>query len=506
MAAEAEPGSIKDTVSRLVLWCRRAEQGFIRAVYHDGASRDLVIRQLKDRLTPHDVAFHRLDLPTAPNADALALRLADELSRLGAGVICLTGFERSLPPSGPDLEEALLALNSRRENFAFPGQHTIWWFPHHIALALIREHRDLNSWFLRRVELTETLLSPEEIEIQSQHHEAIRLSNAASYTEAEPILREILSTQEATYGSEDPQLIPALNNLGTLLISTNRLTEAENLLRRSLSLQTAKYGNNHVITAHGLSSLARLLHKTSRYVEAENLARQALVINEEKYGADHSAVGSSLSLLAGLLNEAGRGQEAEPLLRRALTIQEHAFGPHHNLVADIAGTLGTLLIDEKKYADAETLLRRALTINKESYGSDHPIVADKLNSLAGLFHLTGRREEAEETFRKALEIDINRLGPEHPDVANRLYNLGMLVFNNGLRFEAKSLLLQSLSIFAASSTNAGHFVTGIERVARNYRGLLILMGTPKAEVEKQMIELLKQKGLSRQKAKQLART
>ena len=226
--AAAEAGTIADTVSRLVLWCRRAEHGFIRAIFHDGRARDSAIRQLKERLVPHGVAFHQLDLRAAASADALALRLADELARLGPGVVSLTGFERSLPTSGPALEAALLALNSRRENFALPGQHTIWWFPLHIAQALIREHRDLNSWFLRRVELTETLSSPAEMELASLHHEAIRLSNAAAYAEAEPLLRQIVASLETSYGSDHPQLAPALNSLAYLLHATNRLAGIAN--------------------------------------------------------------------------------------------------------------------------------------------------------------------------------------------------------------------------------------------------------------------------------------
>ena len=102
--ATADPGTIADTVSRLVLWCRRAEHGFIRAIFDDGLARDTAIRQLEERLVPHGVSFSQLDLPPAASADALALRLADELARLGPGVVSLTGFERSLPTSGPALK------------------------------------------------------------------------------------------------------------------------------------------------------------------------------------------------------------------------------------------------------------------------------------------------------------------------------------------------------------------------------------------------------------------
>lgn len=504
--AAADPGTIEDTVDRLVLWCRRADHGFIRAIFHDGRARDTAIRQLEERLVPHGVSFYRLDLPDAANADALALRLAEELARLGPGVVSLTGFERSLPTSGPALEAALLALNSRRENFAFPGQHTVWWFPRHIAQALIREHRDLNSWFLRRVELTETLSSPAEMEIASLHHEAIRLSNAAAYAEAEPLLRQIVASEEANYGPDHPHLAPALNNLACLLHATNRLAEAETLFRRALRLQEVNFSPTDQRTAFGLNSLAALLKDTSRVVEAEPLLRRALAINEESLGLHHPLVAAALNNLSELLYDTGRAAEAEPLLRRALTIQETALGPNHPDVAVAAINLGGLLIDAKRFEEAERLLRRALAIEEDSFGTNHPTVATSLNSLANLLQATGRTSEAEQLMRRALTIDEASLGLTHPDVANRLHNLGLFVLETGRVMEAKSLLHRGLCILAASSAAAGHSVTGLKIASQSYRRLLHEMGTKRSDAERQMVELLMEHGLSRKKAKQLART
>ncbi len=506
MADAAPTGTIADTVARLALWCRRADHGFIRAIFYDGRSREAAVRQLENQLTHRNVSFHRLDLPPAASADALALRLADELARLGPGVVSLTGFERSLPTSGPTLEAALLALNSRRENFVVPGQHTIWWFPRHIAQALIREHRDLNSWFLRRVELTETLSSPTELELDSLEHEAIRLSNSAAYAEAEPLLRQIVASQEESFGSGDPRLAPALNNLASLLHDTNRLAEAELLFRRALRLQEESFGPAHEITAFGLNSLASLLEDTSRYAEAEPLLRRALAINEENLGPDHPRVAAALNNLSNLLTNTGRSAEAEPLLRRALTIQEKALGPDHPESAAAAVNLGGLLVGAGQFDEAERLFRRGLAIHEDSFGPEHPIVATTLNSLANLLQHTSRHSEAEELMRRALQIDEARLGPSHPDVAIRLHNLGRFVLEARRVIEAKALLYRSLCILAASSAAAGHSLSGLTIASESYRRLLLQLGVKRRDAERQMVELLMEHGLSRKKSKQLART
>lgn len=506
MADAAPSGTIADTVARLALWCRRADHGFIRAIFHDGRAREAAVQQLEKQLVRRNLSFQRLDLPAAASADALALRLADELARLGPGVVSLTGFERSLPTSGPALEAALLALNSRRENFAVSGQHTIWWFPRHIAQALIREHRDLNSWFLRRVELTETISSATEIELDSLGDEAIRLSNAAEYAEAEPLLRKIVATQEASYGPDDFRLAPALFNLASLLHATSRFAEAESLFRRTLRLQEEKHGPSHTITAFGLNSLASLLKDTSRFAEAEILLRRALAINEGSLGPHHPRVAAALNNLSQLLSETGRPAEAEPLLRRALAVQETALGPNHTDVAAAAVNLGALLLDAEQFDEAERLFRRGLAIHEDSFGLNHPSVATTLNSLANLLQHTGRHSEAEELMRRALAIDEARLGVSHPDVANRLHNLGLFVLEAGRTKEAKSLLQRSLCILASSSSSAGHSVAGLKTASQSYRHLLHDLGVKRPEAERQMVELLMEHGLTRKKSKQLART
>ena len=59
--------------------------------------------------------------------------------------------------------------------------------------------------------------------------------------------------------------------------------------------------------------------------------------------------------------------------------------------------------------------------------------------------------------------------------------------------------------FAASSAKAGHFLGAVIQAARGYRRVLMLLGANKAEAEEQVMELLRQEGLSRKKTKQLAR-
>jgi len=129
-----------------------------------------------------------------------------------------------------------------------------------------------------------------------------------------------LAIDEASYGTDHPNVAKDLNNLASLLKATNRMAEAEPLMRRALAIDEASYGTDHPEVATDLNNLAQLLQATNRLAEAEPLMRRALAIDEASYGTDHPEVASVLNNLASLMYATNRLAEAEPLMRRMVTI------------------------------------------------------------------------------------------------------------------------------------------------------------------------------------------
>ena len=58
-------------------------------------------------------------------------------------------------PKDPELQQALYALNLRREVFASFPLCQIWWMPQHIIDLFAGRISDLNSWFRLRASLTQ---------------------------------------------------------------------------------------------------------------------------------------------------------------------------------------------------------------------------------------------------------------------------------------------------------------------------------------------------------------
>jgi hypothetical protein len=83
-----------------------------------------------------------------------------------------------------------------------------------------------------------------------------------------------------------PTFPTLLSNLALLLQATNRLGDAEPLMRRALAIDEASYGSEHPNVARDLNNLASLLQATN-HLGAEPLMRGALTIFEASLGTEH---------------------------------------------------------------------------------------------------------------------------------------------------------------------------------------------------------------------------
>jgi tetratricopeptide (TPR) repeat protein len=126
--------------------------------------------------------------------------------------------------------------------------------------------------------------------------------------EAEPLIHRALVIDEARYGADHPIVATGLNNLATLLQSTNRLSEAEPLVRRALAIYEARYCANHPMVATGLNNLVLLLQGTNRLGEAESTMRRALMICIESLGMDHPDTKMAEKNYADILKGLGRSE------------------------------------------------------------------------------------------------------------------------------------------------------------------------------------------------------
>jgi tetratricopeptide (TPR) repeat protein/CHAT domain-containing protein len=318
------------------------------------------------------------------------------------------------------------------------------------ALASLYEaqHRYVDSKPLRQREIAIVEKAfPEALEATLAAH-SNGFEGQGRYAEAEPLMRRLLAMAEK--GSDQALISVRLNNLGLLLMKTNRHAEAEPMLRQALAITEKVHGPEHESVATRLNNLAQVLQNTNQLSEAEPLMRRALAIDEKVQGPDHPRVATDLNNLASLLYATNRPSEAELLMRRALASYEKRHGPNHPRVALGLNNLAFLLEKGDRSAEAESLYRRALAIYERSLGREHPDGAVTLNNLGRLLQGSDRLGEAEALHRRALGIAEKTFGPDHPDVADSLTSLGVLLQDTNRTDEAEPLLRRALAINEAS--------------------------------------------------------
>ena len=124
-------------------------------------------------------------------------------------------------------------------------------------------------------------------------------------------MRRALSIDEASLGSEHPDVARDLNNLALLLKTTNRLEEAEPLMRRALAIDEASFGPEHPEVAIDFNNLAQLLKATNRLAEAGPLSRQMVeifLLFGMRTGYAHPHLNAGLENYRGILAEMGRDE------------------------------------------------------------------------------------------------------------------------------------------------------------------------------------------------------
>jgi tetratricopeptide (TPR) repeat protein len=154
------PGSIADVVGRLEIWGRLAATGLARIAFTSEYARQHVVDELRAAFKAAAVAFYEVDL--APNTPALDIvrQLKARYRTLEPGVVSLSGLTAALPFDHTDLVNALHVLNYNRENLAVHPLRQIWWMSTTLADEFTRNVPDINSWFIVKETLIETVPRP----------------------------------------------------------------------------------------------------------------------------------------------------------------------------------------------------------------------------------------------------------------------------------------------------------------------------------------------------------
>ena len=151
---ELIPGSIADTIARLLLWGKRSSGSLARIEFSSDFSRQKVVSELRYQFKEKQILFYEIKLPRGKKPSVVFNFLFKELENIASGVVSISGFETAFMTDIP-LLDALRVINFNRENLAQFNLRQIWWMSRPFNSEAIRVMPDLNSWFSLRLFLTE---------------------------------------------------------------------------------------------------------------------------------------------------------------------------------------------------------------------------------------------------------------------------------------------------------------------------------------------------------------
>jgi tetratricopeptide (TPR) repeat protein len=183
-------------------------------------------------------------------------------------------------------------------------------------------------------------------------------------------------------------------HLAALRHKQGRLSEAEDLLRHVLSVQNQAIGARHPHTLACQASLGRVLEEAGRFSEAEAIQREVLALRTEVLGQSHVDTLATAHALATCLMAQGHHASVLPMVQRTQSLALRSLPKGHVFLADIQAQLGCCLAALERFDDAEKALTQAYEQMRSTRGLVHATTQEVLRALIGLYGAWGKPHKA----------------------------------------------------------------------------------------------------------------
>ena len=177
------------------------------------------------------------------------------------------------------------------------------------------------------------------------------------------------------------------DGLAAHLVLLGRFQEAEPLVRNALTTRERLAGATHVTVAQSLATLTDLQHESGNVQEAAAMAQRAYDVAARTYSSTSIELGDYTNRVARAQIALGNYPRAEQLYRESLAVREKAAGPDSLAAAESIGGLARVALLSNDNAASEERHRRSLAIRERVFGPDHPQVANDVFNL-GLHQLS----------------------------------------------------------------------------------------------------------------------
>lgn len=278
---------------------------------------------------------------------------------------------------------------------------------------------DLQPHALRLVELAEEFANPYPVShILSQIGNMLRLK--AQPHEAEALIRKAVEIDENDPGADGLIRTNSLNELGLILIETNRAKDAISVYNRLLPVEKARFGLRSESVSNLYNNLGQALAEIGNFRQAEHFLRDALGIRRSIPDIPLNLLATTVNSLAGVLYNIYMAEGEQPgqfnlvieafeLAKEATELAKSYYGidsVRYARYLNSKAVILRLIKGEKELKEVEDMYREVACIYENTYGLKHPIVAGTYNSLAYILGLMNNFTNSYDYFTRGLCIVI----------------------------------------------------------------------------------------------------
>jgi eukaryotic-like serine/threonine-protein kinase len=260
------------------------------------------------------------------------------------------------------------------------------------------------------------------------------------------VLKKSLETRKLKLGTDHPDTLQTMHNLGSAYLIARKLDVAIPLLEQTIKLRKVRLGADHPDTVSSTSDLALAYTYAGKLDLAIPLHEETLELQKARLGADHPDTVSNTSNLALAYTYAGKLDQAVPLHVKTLELWKARLGPDHPDTLLSMNNLAMTYEKAGKLDQAIALHEEVLRLQKAKLGLDHPDTIRSMNNLALAYTEGEKLNLAIPLHEEALKLWKAKLGPDHPDTLIAMNNLALACAYAGTLDRAIALHKETLKL------------------------------------------------------------
>lgn len=264
-------------------------------------------------------------------------------------------------------------------------------------------------------------------------------------SEAEPHIRQAVSSLEKALDPGSPDLALALSIQSQVELNLNRVDQAVAINERALAI-LKKAGGKSAALGWALYQQGEIDKQLGKYGSAEADYKQAVSLLGKYLDRNHPRVAMALTGWGETLVAEKKYSKALPYYQKARRIQAAALGPEDLVIAGTTFNQGEVQNILGRYRNAEPLYYQALNIRGRFLGLDSPEVAVCQVNLAEIYKVSGRDVDARTYAETALKTTTGQDDPDNVLTGAALNLLARLEIDRGDLAAAQKDLDRALNI------------------------------------------------------------